>query len=104
MAPTLLVPPTTIQSPPRGVQFNAPPIEQIPSIRASLERAISNISEGKHAAFIAIPQVNNGKYSVNVAFVTKTETEHYGTWSVGAWIGKFEGESLNAGVELIAEF
>lgn len=63
-----------------GVAFNAPPEEQLPSIRAALDRAIAELPAGANGALVGVATPRGA----NAAIVARTE---HG-WQVAAWIGK----------------
>lgn len=74
-------PAAAIRSPVRGVQFNAPPDDIIPSITASIDKAMKSLRADEDGAIVGLA---DGKGGVNAALVFRAP---HG-FEVYAWLGK----------------
>lgn len=79
--PVTVSPAAAISSPIRGVQFNAPPDDIIPSITASIDKAMKSLRPGEDGAIVGLA---DGKGGANAALVLRVP---HG-FEVYAWIGK----------------
>lgn len=77
----------------KGVAFNAPPEDLVPSIRASLDKAIATLPPGANGALVGIAT----ERGVNAAVVAKGD---HG-WQVSAWIGKTWSGPVEAGARVM---
>lgn len=79
----------------RGVQFNAPPDSIIPSITASIDKAMASLRPGEDGAIVGIA---DGKGGANGALVLRAP---HG-FEVYAWLGKSwaDDEPVNWGVAI----
>jgi hypothetical protein len=82
---------TTPVYPITGVAYVPPPPELIPSIRASLDKAVAALSPGAKGGFFGIATYTpDGTVKVNAALVTVLP-QH---WTVDLWVGKSWGTAL----------
>lgn len=77
-----------------GVAFNAPPEEQMPSIRAALDRAVAELPEGANGALVGVATPRGA----NAAIVARSGNR----WQVAAWIGKtWDAPQVDGGVRVM---
>jgi hypothetical protein len=69
----------------KGVAFNHPPDELLPSIEANIARAIEALPAGASGALVGVVT----EAGVNAAIVTRPGKD----WTVSAWVGKTWGAS-----------
>lgn len=77
---------------PKGVAFSAPGPELVPSITASIRRAVESLPAGSRGAIVGVATQDG----VNAAIVARFD---HG-WDVQAWVGKRWAGPLEAGVQV----
>lgn len=90
--PDLLEPDPLVS--PKGVQFVAPPLDAVPGILASIERATALVPANGHGMLVGLAD----QHGLNAAVVRKVD----GGVSVVAWLGKaWKSPGAEYGVSLL---
>lgn len=80
----------------KGVAFEPPPAEHLPSIKTAIDTAIATLPPGKRVALVSV----FNQSGANAAFVAKVG----GAWEVYSWVGKRWGADLEYGASVRASW